>query len=53
MLWKIRTKYLNLKWDILWPIIEALGLEEWADRRWHQKFLGMVRRNYPEDNWLA
>lgn len=37
ILWKLRTKYYNLKWTALWFVIETLGLEEWADRRWYKR----------------
>ncbi len=35
--WKLRTKYYNVKWTVLWFIINALGLEEWADRQWYKR----------------
>jgi hypothetical protein len=38
MIWKTRLLWLNLKWWVYWRVIEALGLEEWADQRWYQRY---------------
>jgi hypothetical protein len=35
---KIRSRFLGLKWTILWAIIYALDLEKWADERWYKQF---------------
>jgi hypothetical protein len=40
-MWRIelRSWYLGLKWSILWAVIYALDLEEWADERWYRRYL--------------
>jgi hypothetical protein len=36
---KLRSWYLGLKWTVLWAVIYALDLEEWADERWYRRYL--------------
>lgn len=53
ILWKLRDKCLNLKWATLWPIIKALGLAEWADRRWYRKFGERLRKDWAaRQKWI-
>jgi hypothetical protein len=36
-LWKLKIKWLNLKWFVLWRVFEFFGLEKRLDEWWYKR----------------